>query len=1078
MVRRLISFILGFSLLLSFGKVESAYAEVSNLEVKLHIGDVTGQLYNWNWSFELPNDWSLATLEQLTFSLPTDYQPTTNSDYDGDGYLDPCGALPAATCSNPTEKVDNCPALYTKDNVAAANCAQFSAQDWMNVLSESAGRAGWVKVLDYGPYNDQKADPSEVGIFAINPRLGSVIIRGLTVGNVYTAELVNPKCTGTRPPAANETCKNRTEAPFGYTTDGGVKAGNVILDANQRNTVELVIKATDTTGIRTDTTNYLDLEQQGAGQNPDTLVTFVGKFAVRARDALNWVLAIDEVGTGNQVIVNLYQQSLNIVNGLLIVALLVIAVLWNFQILVSRSYLRRISLIFVLVAVGLNLVLGFNRLALDMANVIQKSVFHKVENGKVEAITASDILAIRTIGHSDFIGTALSDFDTQRLKAENWTAINNVTPDNVVLGVNTNSTVAVSGGGGFTYTASGGAVGTITPAEGAPSTVDTNAKPFITTGTTTEVANGSLQGTGNVGGRINSVITLAKEDVYADRWKEPVWFNTALVFITSLLHWAIVLILYFRLVIIWFFLIFSPFLLLFLIFKYTRGYFRYWIWLYTRWFFIGPILAFCLSILVNIWIQTGVPVDSRPLYQENIRYISPINIFVAAPKITSGFLQNPTEMMKYIGSLLMLLVAIVLPFWLTRRWPDCGRGKEGSSWLTRRTDKTSGAVSGGDHPQSPRSPGPSAGGTGLAKQWGNEDKIMTTSKIMEAPALLDQDKAGEQAILTKTDLAQIAGLIRRDLQEGESGHPTTFGVGQVVSGGEENKELVARHRFRQLLKQADTNTLLRAVAKTPAAAATTLKNMANLSGERREKMEAVLEELHWRAQHQDVLANHVLSAMKTVDSQMAAEDRTTTTTTGSPAEILLAKLQAMARPQGSEKVTTATQVSAQETTVPATSVPTVPAVATEKSPSSKERSVPVTSSTVTTVNQSESSATNIRAKTVTPVVDAGRITATGVETTAASPDLATTKVDVTSKAKDSATVENTPLAAGQEVATLTPGEAKEEDHRLSAATAAAPALPAGQTTVAEKHQTAEEEEMALLKKAYQKTQSRTLAEDL
>ncbi|MCT4592078.1 MAG: hypothetical protein N4A36_01700, partial [Candidatus Gracilibacteria bacterium] len=171
-----------------------------------------------------------------------------------------------------------------------------------------------------------------------------------------------------------------------------------------------------------------------------------------------------------------------------------------------------------------------------------------------------------------------------------------------------------------------------------------------------------------IGEEVDTANLKQKDDLYINRYKEQTYFNLILISLGAFAELIIALILIFRYVIIWFLLIFSPFLFVLFIFPSLRSVFRYWIWLFSRWIMIGPILAMALFVVINIWVHTGIPLESSYQAPSSLVFINTTNLQIASPS-GSGGLETPRNIMKYISSLMMLYLCILLPFWLTRIIP-------------------------------------------------------------------------------------------------------------------------------------------------------------------------------------------------------------------------------------------------------------------------------------------------------------------------------------------------------------------------------------------------------------------------
>lgn len=114
------------------------------------------------------------------------------------------------------------------------------------------------------------------------------------------------------------------------------------------------------------------------------------KFVIRGFHLLDWVLQIDNSGIENSSIVNYYKKILNAINGLLIVILLLIAVMWNFSLFISSSRLRNIMLTYFIVVLVVNFSVPILRLGIDFSNMLQNVFLYTNDSGEIRKITASD----------------------------------------------------------------------------------------------------------------------------------------------------------------------------------------------------------------------------------------------------------------------------------------------------------------------------------------------------------------------------------------------------------------------------------------------------------------------------------------------------------------------------------------------------------------------------------------------------------------------------------------------------------------------------------------------------------------
>ncbi len=398
-------------------------------------------------------------------------------------------------------------------------------------------------------------------------------------------------------------------------SDGSTGKIDLIVIARQR---QPVIRA-----------NIQDPLVQGHNAEISALVTVAGNFAIRTTALLDWALAIDDTGFRNENITMIYNKSLNIANGFFILALLAIAFLWNFSIIISRDRLKRMVILFVIGAVSVNFSLPLTRLLVDGTNILQRTLLVKSASGEFSNNAI------------EFYDGRLADLDPT--DADDQAKIEKIEAQMAAMRADLR-TSRIS-------------------ASDILSAYDIDYGGFVGLQRTLYLSKNYPQ---NLGETVDTEQLTEKDDLYVDRFKEPTFFNVLLVVIGSIGQLLIALIFVFRYVILWFLLIFSPFLLVLSLFHTTRFLFRYWVWLFGRWLLIGPILAMTLYIIVNIWTLTGVPLESSYNAPSTLIYPNTTNLYVAAPGVTSGYLNTPREIMKYISALMMLYMGVILPFWLTR----------------------------------------------------------------------------------------------------------------------------------------------------------------------------------------------------------------------------------------------------------------------------------------------------------------------------------------------------------------------------------------------------------------------------
>lgn len=395
----------------------------------------------------------------------------------------------------------------------------------------------------------------------------------------------------------------------------------VTLQPGEKRIVNLTI-ISDGTGLASHIAGDDRLEQ-GIDAEFSEGVTMVGQFMIRSTRLLDWALQINDHGFHNAKVESIFQIFVNVANSFFVISLLVIAFLWNFSTLLPKEKLKRMMVLFAISAVFVNLALPFTRLVIDGTTLIERSFLQKPSDEALQ------------------IQRMVENGEDVNLTEEQYAALDTKRPIEAtdILGVQDMSY------GGFI-----GLQKTAYTEKSYPQELGTpvDAKRFT-----------------------------SKEDLYIDRFQEATMFNLILIFLMSLGQLLIALILLFRNVILWFLLIFSPFLFVLVIFGATRFVFRYWSYLYFRWIFIGPLLAMCLYITVNIWSTAGVPIESSYEAPSSLYFQNTLNLNVAAPGITGSSLNTPREVMKYIAALMMLYMVIILPFWLTRILPGMSGGDGG-----------------------------------------------------------------------------------------------------------------------------------------------------------------------------------------------------------------------------------------------------------------------------------------------------------------------------------------------------------------------------------------------------------------
>lgn len=145
-------------------------------------------------------------------------------------------------------------------------------------------------------------------------------------------------------------------------------------------------------------------------------------------------------------------------------------------------------------------------------------------------------------------------------------------------------------------------------------------------------------------------------------------------------YFAIGFMLLLRKIILWFLLILAPFLALLIPFKLVRNAAWVWIGIFLQWALYGPIFGLFLGALVKIW-QSGIPYafDFVRARTGEVVYPLAVNILYGGPAQTEGGLGTKLSgveplnsanyidtFVEYVVSILMLWVAIILPWFLIR----------------------------------------------------------------------------------------------------------------------------------------------------------------------------------------------------------------------------------------------------------------------------------------------------------------------------------------------------------------------------------------------------------------------------
>ncbi len=148
-----------------------------------------------------------------------------------------------------------------------------------------------------------------------------------------------------------------------------------------------------------------------------------------------------------------------------------------------------------------------------------------------------------------------------------------------------------------------------------------------------------------------------------------------LIKITNLTYFLIGGILLIRRIVLWFLIILSPFLAILLFFKPSKNTGIIWIGTFLQWAFYGPLTALFLGTVSKIW-SIGIPFNfnfSRAGTPEGFVYPTAVSILFGGPSQQVSFINSSNYIdtfAEYVISILMLWVAIILPWLLLRSFRD------------------------------------------------------------------------------------------------------------------------------------------------------------------------------------------------------------------------------------------------------------------------------------------------------------------------------------------------------------------------------------------------------------------------
>ena len=160
--------------------------------------------------------------------------------------------------------------------------------------------------------------------------------------------------------------------PYGFFENGGLYSEQINVDALKDESLGIDKVVLDLVILR----NYEEqMTRQDFVKNDawtlSPLVTFSQKFVIRGFHLLDWVLQIDNSGIEHSSIITYYKKILSAINGLLIIILLTIALLWNFSFFISGERLRKMMLTYFIVVIVVNFSVPLVRLSIDGANMLQ-----------------------------------------------------------------------------------------------------------------------------------------------------------------------------------------------------------------------------------------------------------------------------------------------------------------------------------------------------------------------------------------------------------------------------------------------------------------------------------------------------------------------------------------------------------------------------------------------------------------------------------------------------------------------------------------------------------------------------------
>lgn len=443
---------------------------------------------------------------------------------------------------------------------------------------------------------------------------------------------------------------------------------------------------------------------------PSGLLTAGLKLTIRGKEALAWVLAIENAGFDTPALQTTYRTVLTIVNSLFIVGMLGIALLWIFSVMIPRHRIKRVMLTYVFAVLLVNFALPFTRLLIDSANLLERTLLTRDGN----PIGIVDIVAAPP--YAEAVG--YENQETLENQTQNKTfsiTFPSLTGEPIALGTLSPSQDPV------------GIQGSLGGATGGP--IQLQLQPGLPEELTLR-ANQPLQA------------NLQTSQTFSPTQEHKITVFL-LLGLTGLAYLGLAAVLILRLVILWGLLIISPLLVLFAIFNATRGYFYNWLSLYGRWLLLGPLIALGLSVTVGIWKTVGVPILSGYALNPAAEHFAELtNLRFTLPGSNAiNTLSTTNQMMEYLVFLAMLYLPLFFGFALTRQkmW------QQAATVVTEKFGERPGKVPEGNRERTgPEEPGKAEprkeGWMGQVKDFAQSQISRITKTVL--PQNLRNDQAG------------------------------------------------------------------------------------------------------------------------------------------------------------------------------------------------------------------------------------------------------------------------------------------------------------------------------------------------